>query len=191
MPIGWAIAVVVLWLAVCCLAVVVLGLLRQVASRPVQATPRTRVPRIQQWGPELGTSVPAFAARGIDGSAFTSADLAGEPGVLLFLSPGCDACDELTSQLREHDLTNLPSRVTVVTKRDTVGSLRLPDGLRVVTEADMEVSAAFNIQPIPFAIALDSDGVVCAKQGARQVSHLAGLAFAAVSAGSRVNGLLD
>lgn len=177
MPIGWGIATVVLWIAVICLAVVVLGLLRQTAqgrARDVPSRPGHLVPAI-------GTRIPDFTATAADGSAFTPNDLIGSPTVLMFTSSRCEACHQATAQLRESDPGMLPSSVIVVTDADSADVAALPDAIRVVVEEHREISDTLGVDVLPYAIAVDGSGIVRAKQPATQLAHIAALALAAAS----------
>jgi len=177
MPIGWAITVVVLCVAVVALAIVVLGLLRQVTpvlERAAEAQSGAAPPAM---GPEVGRPLPHFAGTGPDGE-ITDEQLRGQPSVLLFLSTGCGPCQSLARELRTADLGSLTARLVVVTEPDGPRELALPADLRVVTQRASEVSDPLSVFGFPFAIAVDHDGVVKATHVPNTVQHLESLAAA-------------
>ena len=103
MPTGWAIVIVVQWLAIAALTIVVLGVLRQMASLLERAAAGP-VMRIQLPAAEVGTRLPTFASVG-DGSVTEPATLlGGRPAVMLFLSAGCAPCLSLAAEIASSDL---------------------------------------------------------------------------------------
>ena len=160
MPAGWAVIVVLLCVAVVILAIVVLGLMRQVTPVLERAAGADQAGRVlAEQGPAVGSQIPHFAVRGSDGE-FTPEQLRGRPAVLLFLSEGCSPCTQLAKEMGHADLGDMASQLVIVTGPGGVRELGLPTGLRVVTEQDREVSDPLSVVGTPLAIALDSDGIV-------------------------------
>jgi hypothetical protein len=160
MPVGWAVTVVLLCVAVVALAIIVLGLLRQVTPLLERAAgAHDDAHALANQGPAVGSQVPHFAVSGPDGE-FTPEQLRGQPAVLLFLTEGCGPCTELAQEIGQADPVELPSQLVVVTGPDGVRELGLPRGLRVVTEPDKEVSDPLSVIGTPLAISLDSAGIV-------------------------------
>jgi methylamine dehydrogenase accessory protein MauD len=173
MPIGWAITIVALWLAVIGLAVVMLGVLRQLApalehagSQGISAAD----------GPDVGSEIPRFAARTADGQVIEETQLRGQPTLLLFLSAGCGPCEALAQEMSETDLGALADEVIVVTAEEGLAELSLPAGLRIVAELAGEVSDALKVSGTPFAIAVDPAGIVRAKRVPNTVKQLRSIA---------------
>ena len=98
MPVGWAVVVVVQWVAIVALAAVVLGVLRRLAPQLERAEP-VKVLNPGRQGAEVGVKLPAFAARDEDGRPAGDERLLGRPSVLLFLSAGCGPCLDLARDL--------------------------------------------------------------------------------------------
>lgn len=160
MPTGWAVVVVILCVAVVALAIIVLGLLRQVTPVLERAAgAHADGHALSHQGPTVGSQVPHFAVGGPDGE-FTPEQLRGRPAVLLFLTEGCGPCTDLATEIGQAELVDLPSQLVVVTGPDGVRELGLPIGLRVVAEPDKEVSDPLSVVGTPLAISLDSDGIV-------------------------------
>jgi hypothetical protein len=175
MPIGWAVTVVVLSVAVVVLAVIMLGLFRQITPVLEQAAAAVRVvPAIESQGPPVGRRIPDFTASGADG-VITAEKLRGRPSVLLFLSVGCGPCEQLAAQLRGADLGDLTGQLVVVTGSDGPHELRLPAGLRILTEQNREISDPLSVIGTPFAIALDPEGIVSATRVINTLEQLSGM----------------
>src|SRR5262245_33864985 len=153
MPIGWIVAFVTLWLVVIALAVIVLGVLRQVTPilERVAASPPAMADRIR-LGPSIGERLPHFSARGAGGGPVDDRQLLGRPNLLLFVSPSCAPCSELCAELSHSQLGNLADQLTVITETGGAGVLTIPEGVRVLTESASEVSDALAAHGKPFAI---------------------------------------
>jgi hypothetical protein len=168
MPVGWAIVVIIQWLAIIALAIVVLGVLRQVASHPERApAPPARDPRLQ--GPTVGSKLPDFAARNGGPEGIADPALHGRPGVLLFLSAGCGPCQSLIKELGSAAATRLASCLTIVCDPEDVTILAFPAWSHVLTMPDTECSQILRITLRPFAVAVDAGGIV---QGKRVLNTL-------------------
>lgn len=174
MPVGWAVAIVVLWLAVIALAVVLLGVLRQITSHLDRFARQPSAPMSAQ-GPAVGSSLPDFTARDSHGGTVTAGQLRGEPSVLLFLSSGCAPCRVLAEEIAGSDPSD-PGELTriliVVTDPSSVDALRLPVWLRILTLPESTQAEEFGIPGRPFAIAADQDGFIRGTRLLNTVGHL-------------------
>jgi hypothetical protein len=180
MPIGWAIVVIVQWLAIISLTAVVLGVLRQVTPR-LEAPAGPQRPRLRDQGPAVGTRMPVFRARD-KGSEIISAELlAGQPSTLLFASASCGPCMKLARELGTvPPPAELAGSLIVVTDPDGAETLNLPSWLRLVTMPDGECAQVLGIQGRPFAMTVDADEIVTAKRPVNTVAQLTSVAAAAV-----------
>jgi methylamine dehydrogenase accessory protein MauD len=180
MPVAWAIVIIVLWVAVICLAVVVLGVTRQVTPYLERiAAERAQPAGPMMSGPSVGEPLPQFTGRDGDGNVITAADLRGRPSLLVFLHSSCGSCRNLAGELAAADLGELAHRLTVVTDVAGTQELALPAGLRVVLQADDEISDALGVRVTPFAIAFDEQGTVQAKRAVNALDQLTALSRAA------------
>jgi hypothetical protein len=159
MPVGWAIVVVVLCVAVVALSVVVLGLLRQITPVLEKASGALAGPDLSRMGPEKGSTLPSFSVPGADGEV-TDQTLRGRDAVLLFLGAGCGPCELLVEEMRHSDLGQLASQLLIVTSPEGVTALGIPADLRVLAEPNREVSDPLSVFATPLAIAVAPDGVV-------------------------------
>jgi hypothetical protein len=172
MPIGWAVVVVVQWLAIVFLAAVVLGVLRRVTPHLEHAAERP-VPRADRQGPALGSQLPSFTARETSGDLVSAGLLRGRPRVLLFLSADCSPCLNLATELGSSDrYRELSGSLVAVTGPAGAGVLPLPAWLRVLTMPDAECSRVLEVRGRPFAIAVDADGVITDKRMVNTVAQL-------------------
>jgi methylamine dehydrogenase accessory protein MauD len=172
MPAGWAVATVVLWVAVIALAVVVLGILRQITPVLERAAAHPGAMGPGHQGPPVGDPVPHFSARDTAGEVVDEQSLRGQPALLLFLSIGCAPCEQLAAEIRRTDLGALASQLIIVTRPDGPRVLGIPAGLRVITESSEEVTGPLAVLGLPFAIAIDSTGIVKGAQVPNTVEHL-------------------
>jgi methylamine dehydrogenase accessory protein MauD len=172
MPIGWAIAIVFLWLAVIALAVVVLGLLRQLMPLLERAVASTTEFAISAQGPLVGHQLPYFVARDAEGKAIEQQQFRGRPSLLLFLSAGCGPCKWLAEELGQADLGELADQLIIIAGPDAPEALGIPAGLRILTESANEVSGALAIRGTPFAVAVDPSGIVRASSVPNTVKDL-------------------
>jgi len=171
MPVGWAVAVVVIAVAVIVLAVLMLGVLRQVAplleavsaqleavSAQLGASPghqsRMRLP-----GLIVGNALPPFTARDAQGKV-TNDNLRGRSVILAFLSAGCRPCQLIAGQLAAEGTGDLTGRLLVVTAEGEPAALGLPPDVPTLIEDNHEVSEALTVLGTPFAIAVDAEGTV-------------------------------
>jgi hypothetical protein len=176
MPVGWVVVVVALYVVVIAVAVVLIGLLRQITQALERAVGGPAGPA-ENLGPLVGDQVPRFSALDANGEPVSDQELRGQSAVLLFLSVGCGPCLELAAELRQTpDLGGLASQLIVVTGPDGPEALRIPAGLRIVTEPDGKVAGALNVFGWPFAVALNPEGIVKAVQVPNTVEQLNNLA---------------
>lgn len=184
MPLGWAIAIVALWIAVIGLAVVILGVMRQLTPALERAAGQGGL-SLSAQGPPIGSELPSFAARTADGQVIDDTQLRGKPTLLLFLSPGCGPCQGLSQEMSRKDLGVLEDEILVVTAEEGLSELGLPASVPVITELSREVSDVMEITSTPFALAVDPAGVVRAKRIPNTVRDLRSIA-AVLGSGSRV-----
>jgi hypothetical protein len=182
MPIGWAIVVVGQWLAIIALAVVVLGILRQVTPR-LQATTAHSPARLQAQGPAVGSAMPDFTGRDRYGGIITTAQLRGRPAVVLFLSADCSPCVNLAREMGASDpVEELADALVVVIDPGGVEALELPGWPRVLAMPKIEVLEVLEVRGRPFAMAVDNDWVVREKRMVNTVEQLRSLAVSVISA---------
>jgi hypothetical protein len=180
MPTGWAIVIVVQWVAIVALVIVVLGILRQLAAHLDRAPATESVLRIQSSAAAVGTRLPAFASAG-DGGVTEPATLpGGQPAVLLFLSAGCAPCQSLAAEISGSDLPGeLSGSLIAVTAPGSESSIRLPAGVRVLAVPDAECTRVLGVPGRPFAMAVNADGVITAKQLVNTRAQLTSMAASA------------
>jgi len=180
MSVGWAVAIVVLWLAVVTLAVVLLGVLRQVTSALDRLARQPATP-MQASGPAVGSTLPDFTAHDAHGEMVDAAQLREQSSVLLFLSPGCGPCRTLAEELTRSDPAQLAGFLTVVTEPGGVDELQLPAWLRVAVLPEDTQVELFGIPGRPFVIAADQDWSVRGTQLLNTVGQITDFAAAKLS----------
>lgn len=186
MSAGWIALFIALWLVVLLLVVLVLGLVRKVAALEADLNRGEREPSYL-GGPPLGLRAPSVTGH---------RELASLPDtergrVVLFLSSSCGACQRLAGELRNLDRTMntsgwTPRDVELVLVTDANGRDAYADidVDAMVVQSGGELSRAWSVPGTPFAIAVDSDGVVRASAfaGTRAKLHELSRALPAVLA---------
>jgi len=145
MPVGWAVVVVALWVAVIALSAVVLTLTRRVASLANAARPAP-------LAPPVGATLPHFP--GAEASL-------GRARLYLFLNSSCGPCRSLSEKLRGADWSLVTGRgLEVVAVADSGFDPGALGTARLVTSTPVELQERFGVRATPYALAVDGDGVV-------------------------------
>jgi methylamine dehydrogenase accessory protein MauD len=171
------VALVLAWIVLLTLVLAVIALGRQIAAL------NRRVPA---WGargsdayPQVGERAPEFDLEALDGGRISSIDLATDRAttLLVFVSPGCTACEELAPAMRamnrEREISVMvassapPDRLT-----DFLTVNRLKES-RAVSSA--ELADAYGVATTPFAVLIDDDGIVRGKGLVNSREHLESL----------------
>lgn len=179
MPLGWQIAIVVLWVALIAMAVIMLGVLRQVtaALEQAQAGGHDHLhPAPPGQGPAVGEQVPQFASVDTTGLPVDGELLRGQPVLLVFMHLGCAPCEDLAREMSRSDMTRLAGQLIVVTDPGGARELPIPAGIRVVAETEEEITGPLQITGWPFAVVIDPAGLVQATSVPNTVAQLNDLA---------------
>lgn len=147
---------VALWVLVVLQGVILLGLTRalyELRQRDQGADPTSF----------QGLPVPDFTAVDLSGQPVSAASLAGEPAVLLFVSPNCQSCMVTLAELKA--LTSDPRRgLVVVCHAGDDDCRRLAANYQltvpVVVDEDGEVMKRFGISGTPTAVRISADSVI-------------------------------
>jgi hypothetical protein len=178
MPTGWAVVIIIQWLAIAALTIVVLGVLRQITNRDER--PGGMKMRVWPNVANVGTRLPAFTAS-LDGEKIDASMLVqGRSAVLMFLSAGCAPCRALTDEIAAAGLSaGLSGSLIAVLAPGTEHSLRISDQVQVLTMPDDESEQVLGIPGKPFAMAVDPDGLITAKRLINTLTQLEALAATA------------
>ena len=173
MPIGWVIMMIVLWIAFVVLAIVVLGILRQVIP-VLEQVAVISAPETVVLGPPIGTRLQSLPLPEAEAGAIEER-LRDCDAVLLFLTPGCGPCQLLADEMNQMDITGLVHHLIIVTTPDGPRELGIPTRLSILTEKDREISDPLSVAATPFAIAVSQDGVIRAVRTPHTVEQVTGL----------------
>lgn len=110
-----------------------------------------------------GRKARRFTAIDINGSPVSTADMAGQPYAVLFVSPSCSSCnvslDELGALSSKAD-----GNVIVVCRGEVADCRRLAEGYGllapVVADPAFEVSSLFEVNSVPTAVVVDANGTI-------------------------------
>lgn len=173
---------VLLWLAFLGVAVVVLGLMRQVGLLHERSSPMGAM--ITDHGPDIGDKAPELNLPDIFGR---NVQIGGLPGgtaaadgrqtLLMFTAPTCPVCDKLFPILKS------------IARAEKISVVMISDGapdeherflashelgqIRYVVSA--EAGMAFQVGKIPYGVLLDAQGVIRAKGLTNTREHLESL----------------
>lgn len=161
-------SVVLLWAAVIVLAVLLWALSRQVGVLFERVAPMGAL--VTDAGPAVGAASPSFQLCGIQSEAVNIGGAAERPTLLFFLSPTCPVCKKLIPVLKAL-VKDERSALQVVLASDG-GDPDGADHLRFVREQGLEkmpyvlsteLGMGYRVSRLPYAVLLDTQGVVAAK----------------------------
>lgn len=166
----WAISFVVLWLVVIVLSVLVVALARQVGALHMRLGPRGAL-EMDSEGPTLDAPAPSRRTLDTEGRALT---VGGEGSqFLLFVSPSCPICRDVLPSVHAVARQGRLTPIVVVDDSDASSLPRAPR--EAATVAGPEIAEAFAIPGTPYAVILDSAGIVRAKGTVNNLEQMEGL----------------
>lgn len=163
----WAVSFIGLWLLVLALIAIVFALARQIGVLHMRLGPRGAL-EIDGEGPPLGEILPPTEGIDLDGR---TVDLTapGAERFLLFVSPDCPVCREVTPSIPAIARSGLA--VALVTSGDPAAYRSF--GVPVVR--DDHLLQTLGIPGTPYAVMLDDMGVVRAKGTVNDLEQIEGL----------------
>lgn len=171
----WAVSYVVLWCLVAALTVVVVALARQVGTLHLRLGP-TGALESDDEGPPLGEAPAPYTAADSHGGPVTIGGPS-EAQLLLFISPGCRVCTEVAPGLKAAARAGSLMPYLIVEgdpgtiEEDGRGLSRY--GAPALHSTDL--FSAYAVPGTPFAVVLDSAGVVRAKGTVNNLEQMEGL----------------
>ncbi|HET7483254.1 MAG TPA: hypothetical protein VFK89_10375 [Actinomycetota bacterium] len=169
----WAASYVVLWVLVLLLSIVVVALARQIGTLHLRLGPRGAL-EMDDEGPPLGDAPPVTSGEILGGGPIEIGG-PGERRLLLFVSPGCIMCEQVLPSLPVVARVNgmRPFAITDVDAFEATRDLTVPRGVTAVSSR--AAAEAYRIPGTPFAIVLDSLGVIRAKGTVNNLEQFEGL----------------
>lgn len=130
----------------------------------------------------LAQHAPAMSRTDLDGNLVHFAET-GDPTLLLFLSPGCTACEQLRPEIKLWETWGLRWRMVIISRGPQALNRAAGFSAPIVLDDDRSVASAFGVTGTPAAIVLDANGRVATEvaRGARAVRLLIGGRLAALS----------
>lgn len=169
---------VLLWIAFLGLAILMLGLIRQIGLLHERSSPMGAM--ITDHGPDIGDAAPSFDLTDILGRPVHIGKAEGaeaRPMLLMFTAPSCPVCDKLFPIIRS---IARAERLAVVMVSDGAPEehQRFLDNhelgpIRYVVSA--EIGMAFQVGKIPYGVLLDGEGVIRSKGLTNTREHLESL----------------
>jgi thiol-disulfide isomerase/thioredoxin len=154
-----------MWLGV--LTIVVIALVRQVAVVAVRLETGTYSPELRE-GPEIGSDLPDDAVEALASlnggprrAVSASGRLSDGPAYLLFVSPSCSPCLEITSDLARHELRR--PVLALFSGKDRMADeyeTAFPPTVRTVRDpVATQVAQALGVSVTPFALQIENNVV--------------------------------
>ena len=170
MSLPWIAVVVSQTVVIMVLALVQIGTLRRLlplvehASQPPAASPPPPP------GPPSGTVLPDVTVRLGNGGTVSTAQLLGQPFVMLFVEQDCASCRSLLQQLASpiqdppHGPAHFasPARLYIVADPHRLNGLPVPTWATPLLDPASRISQALGITATPMAVAIDAAGTVTA-----------------------------
>lgn len=155
---------ILLWIVVGVLAAIVVALARQVGVLHERVAPAGALATAA--GPEVGDAAPEIELQDVSGRRLRIGGAADVATLLFFVSPTCPVCKTL-----------LPTVERVVAQEEAVELVLASDGPveehrafvaeheldRLPYVLSVELGRAFQVAKLPYAVLIDTDGIVCAK----------------------------
>ena len=168
------VSLVLLWLAVVALALLLLALMRQVGILHERVAPLGAL--MLDQGPKVGERAPVFEVRDLWGRLTRLGGVREKPLLLLFISSTCPVCKKiLPIALRLAREENLDLALIGDEDEAKLRSL-VQQGLKEVRVFNApEVGQSYKVGKIPYAVLIDSEGIVRAKGLVNNREHLESL----------------
>lgn len=170
----WAVSYVALWLLVLGLCVVVVALARQIGTLHLRLGPRGAL-EMDDEGPPLGEGPAPIEATALDGRRVALGG-PGTPQLLLFVSPGCQVCEQVLPSIGAvaQNAGMAPYIVTDLDPTETALSFA-HKRLNAPVVPSVEAARAYSVPGTPYVVALDELGVVRAKGTVNNLEQMEGL----------------
>jgi len=171
-------SVVLLWVAFLGLAILMVGLIRQIGLLHERSSPMGAM--ITDHGPDIGDAAPQFELPDVFGQPVSLGKPAvteGSQTLLMFTAPTCPVCDKLFPIIQSIARSENTS-VVMISDGAPDEQQRFLDShdlgpIRYVVSA--EIGMAFQVGKIPYGVLLDSRGVIRAKGLTNTREHLESL----------------
>jgi methylamine dehydrogenase accessory protein MauD len=181
----WIVSMALQWLVIAALCVLVLSLVRQLGAMNLRLNGLRD--REAEEGPALYTRIPPHELTLVDGTPRTfGGGLASRPSMVVFFSPSCGACADLPGAIAAlvRDRTGDDFDVLAVISGDRASAAKFAaeKGLRGVLPVAAGDDFPEHVIPrhgVPFAIALNPDGVIAARGKPKNLAHLREMTHAA------------
>ncbi len=162
----WLVTYVALWVLFLLMAVVLLGLVRQLGLMQLRLGPESE-PLTTREGLQYGTAAPDFEGPDVlDGKRLISIrSLTGRPTILVFFSRSCSACLDFAPKLAEfHRSFRRNVNVVLVSNSSPQSTIDMAETFKlkmpVVGDENGPISKAYLVRATPFAYRMDAAGIV-------------------------------
>ena len=170
----WTASYIVLWILVIVLSVLLLSLARQVGTLHLRLGPRGAL-ELDEEGPPLGEAIPPANVSDRKGNPVTVGG-PGDPQFLLFVSPGCPICREVTPSLPVvARVGSLTPYVISDSEEPSAAHEYASLGRGSPLVVGPSIAQSYRVPGTPYAVILDRFGVVRAKGSVNNLEQMEGL----------------
>lgn len=156
----WVAAFVALSVVVVVVALVVLGVLRRVATVLELVESRLKSSQPPTGGAQPGTAVSPFEVRDRAGKFVHSTELLSSDAVVLFLSADCEPCRPLVEDLLQSEWTTDVRLVAILGDSLTNRAMSFSPSVHVFYQSNRNAAKAFQSNATPQAFAIGAGGIV-------------------------------
>ena len=177
METGWLISYVILWAITILLVVVVLAHSRLLGLLHYRFGPAAARPLAD--GPDIGTQIKEIFGLNVNNERWSMNFPAKMELVLIFISPQCSTCNEILPHIADFALTEKSLNVVLMSIIDDVGMNRAYVAYKNLDKMtyliNEKLSDELNIEAIPYALYLNTEGILVAKGLVNNYENLKGL----------------
>ena len=171
---------VLVWLALGVMAVVMFAMVRQIGILHERVSPMGAL--VTDRGPEVGEMAPEMTINDLKGAPvhIGGERKSGRSQLLLFVSPNCPICKKLLP-VAQSFARGERLEIALVGDGDVDQQRQMIRDFRLERETYLnsaQIGMAFHVGKLPYAILIDSDGVIRAKGLVNSREHLESLAIA-------------
>lgn len=172
---------IALWLVICVLSLLVFALMRQIGVLNERVFPAGAL--MTTNGPNIGENIPVASYASLTNTIVVIGGLQTQNTLLLFVSPNCPVCKTLLPYVQsvakaEHTSTRIilasdaESELEQEQHRQFVKQYRLSAEQYLLSRP---LGLAFRVEKLPFAVIIDTQGILRAKGMVNSREHLESL----------------
>jgi methylamine dehydrogenase accessory protein MauD len=173
----WLVSYIILWVITLLLVVVVLAHSRLLGLLHYRVGPAAARPLAD--GPTIGTQLQQISGLSVNGEPWTMNFPSKSDLVLVFVSPQCSTCNETLPHIEDFSRNQDSTQIVLMSTIDDIGMNRAYVSYRNLEKLNFvineKLSNDLNIEAVPYALYLNTEGKVIAKGVVNNYENLIGL----------------